>query len=142
MMYDIELQKLANGILNVLDAWVTEFHHFVAIGTDQMIMLPVTVGFFVLCQIFPKLMLCYQFTFHQQIQRIIYRSSADPVILVLHADVERLYIKMTVPGIDLFQNCVPLRCLSQRFLFQKPCQQPFYLIKYDRLLHLSTNIGE
>jgi hypothetical protein len=46
MMKNLEVQDISNGILDILDAWITKLQDLIAINTDQMIMLFVSVGLF------------------------------------------------------------------------------------------------
>jgi hypothetical protein len=65
MVYDVKLEKVANCILNILNPRITEFYYLIAIGADQMIVLPVTKRSFVLRLVLVKLMFGYQVAFHQ-----------------------------------------------------------------------------
>jgi hypothetical protein len=56
MMQYIEMKDLLHGRLNILDAGVTKFDNLVAIRADQVVMLLVSVGLFVLREIFSELM--------------------------------------------------------------------------------------
>src|ERR671912_1723618 len=138
MMHHIEVQYLFHGTLNILDAWITKFYHLMALRTNQMIMLLVTIGFFVLRKIFSELMFAYQIALHQKIQCIIHRRAAYPVIFILHADIERLNIKVALTRIDLLQDRVALRRLSQLLIFQVSCKNLFYLFVYFWIDHHSN----
>lgn len=122
MMEYIKMQDLLCGLLNVLYPGIAEFNHLMAIRADQVIVLFVSVGFLVLGQVLAKLMLAHQVTLHQKVQRIVHGRPADPVILVLHADVERLHVKMAVAGIYFLQYGVPFRRLPQGLVFQICCE--------------------
>ena len=121
----LKMEHLTHHILNGLNPRIAELHHFVAIGADQVIVLFEAVGLFVLRQIFAKLMLRYQVTVHQYIQRIVHRGPAHPVLLVFHADVEFIHIKMIAPGVNLLQNRKTLGCLTKAFVFQVSRQDFF-----------------
>jgi hypothetical protein len=81
------MQDLFDRTLNILNARITEFHHFMTLRANEMIVLFVPVRFFVLRKVFSKLMLANQIALYQQIQGIIDSSTTYAVILVLHADV-------------------------------------------------------
>ena len=98
-----------------------------AFGTDDVVMLPVTVRLFVLRQVTAKLMFAHQVILYQQVQGIVHGGPADAVVLVLHADVERLYIKMPRSGIYLLQNSIALRRFAQAFAFQVGGKNLLYL---------------
>ena len=50
--------------------------------------------FFVLSEIFTKLMTLHQIAMNQQFQGIINRSSTHPITLIFHVDIERFGVKM------------------------------------------------
>ncbi len=64
-MNDIKMQQLANCILNILYSRVTKFGDLVALRANQVIVLFVSIGLFVLSQVFSELMFAYQVTFYQ-----------------------------------------------------------------------------
>src|SRR5690606_20833958 len=127
MMKNLKMKNLLSGLLNVLDTGIAEFDHLVAIRTNQVIVLFIAVRLFVLRQVLSKLMLAYQVTFHQKVQRIVHGGPAYPVILILHADVQRLHIEMPRPRIDLLQDSVALRRLAKRLVLQIRCEDLLYL---------------
>lgn len=53
-------------------------------------------------------MTLHKVTFNQQFNGIIYCSPADPVLVVLHFDIQGLYIKMVISKIYFTQNCIAL----------------------------------
>jgi hypothetical protein len=122
MMHNIKMQDFLHCILYVLNSWIAKFNHFVAFRTDEVIMLLISIRFFVLRQIFAELMFAHQIARYEQIQGIVHGSPADPVVFILHIDVERFHIKMPVPGINLLQYGVPLRGLPQLLIF-KVCRE-------------------
>ena len=56
-MQYVEVKYLFNRGLNILDARIAKFDHLVAICTDEVVMLFVSVRLFVLREILAKLML-------------------------------------------------------------------------------------
>ncbi len=95
-MHDIKMQQIANCILNILYSWVTKLGDLMALRANQVIVLLVPIGFFVLSQVLAELMFAYQVTFYQQIKCIVNGSTTYPITLVFHFDVERFYIKVPV----------------------------------------------
>ena len=86
-MHHIEVQYLFHRTLNILNPWITKFYNLMTFRTNQMIMLLVAVGLFVLRKIFSELMFANQIALYQEIQRVIDGSATHAVIFVLHADV-------------------------------------------------------
>lgn len=130
MVHYIKLEKLAYRILYVLDPRITELHYFMTFRTDQMVVLFISIRLFVLRHILAKLMFGNQVTFNEQVQGVIHSSPAHPIIFVLHTDVQRFHIKVTVPGIYLLQNGKSLWCFPQFFLFKVSCKNLLDLRKY------------
>src|SRR6478609_5514369 len=93
-----------------------------------MVVLFKTIRLFILCQILAELMLAHQITFYQQIEGIVNSSAAYPVVFVFHVDVQRLYIKMTIQGVNLFQNSISLWRFTQLLLFKVGRKNLPYLI--------------
>lgn len=117
-MHYTEIKHLSYHVLDRLDPRITELHHFMAIGTDQVIMLFVAIGFFELCQVFAKLVLGNEVAIHQNVERVVNRRAADTVTLIFHADVKLIYIEVIFPGVDLLQNRKPLRRFTKSLIFQ------------------------
>src|SRR5690606_36360995 len=65
---------------------------------------------------------------NQQVQCIVYRCLADPVILIFHLYVQRFCIKMIVPVVDLFEDGVAFRGFPQFILLQMGSENLFDLI--------------
>jgi hypothetical protein len=98
------------GVLNDLpDAFIMEFGYFAGTDIDQVVVLGGCQRFLKLSNILPKLVLDNQFAVKQNLNGIIQRCPAHPIILVLHGDIERLNVKMTIARIDLIQDSISLR---------------------------------
>lgn len=123
-MQHFEFQQIANHALDVLYPRVAEFHHAVAIGTDQMVVLPESVSFLVLRHILAKLVAGHQVAIHEQIQGIIDGGAADAVILFFHGNIQLLHIKMIGAGVYLLQNGEPFGGFAQFLVFQV-CRENF-----------------
>ena len=139
-MENIKMKNLLGSLLNVLNPRIAEFNDLMTIRADQMVMLLVTIRFLILRQVLSKLMLTHQIALHQQIKGVVHRGPADPVVLVLHADIQRLHIKMTIPGINFLQDSVSLGRLPQRLVFQvRRKDLPDFLVYGWTVDHEKTN---
>jgi hypothetical protein len=96
MVQYVEMKDIFNGALNILNPGIAEFHHFVALGADQVIVLPSAIRFFVLRKIFTELVFAHQVTFNQQIEGVVNCRPAHAIILILHADIQGLNIEVSV----------------------------------------------
>lgn len=132
-MQDFEVQDFTYGILDVLDTRVTELQYLVALDTDQMVVLLISVGLLKLGDVLTKLMLCHQVTFFQKVQSVVNRGPADAIVFVFHTDVESFYIKMSRPIIYLFQNGVPFRRFPQFLIFKVRRKDFFNLVELGRI---------
>lgn len=106
---DGEVEELSGHFLDLLNAGVAKFKYFLTILADQVIMLPVLVRLLELC-LLAELMPRNQVTDQQQLDGIIQRGSAHPVLLVFHRHIQRFDIEVTVVRIDLIQNGEAFRC--------------------------------
>ena len=79
-MHDLKPEKFSHRILDLLDTWITKLNHFSTINADQMIMLFETVRFFVLRQVFSKLMFCDEITQYQKFKCVVHCRATNPVI--------------------------------------------------------------
>ncbi len=64
MMDNVKVQHLTYCILYILYPGVAKFLDLVAFGTDQVIVLSVAIGLFILCQVLAKLVLDDQMAFY------------------------------------------------------------------------------
>lgn len=55
MVGDMEFEQFAHHVFYLLDTWVAKFQYAATVHADQMVVLFIAVGFFVLCQVFAKL---------------------------------------------------------------------------------------
>ena len=108
----------SNGGFDVLDPRITKLQHFATFSADQMIVLLVCIGFFELRQVFTELMLADQVTGQQQVNGVVERGPAHPVVLILHLQVERFHVKMTFMVVDLFQYGKPFGGFPMLVFFQ------------------------
>jgi hypothetical protein len=126
---NLKIEQFAYHGFDLLDARVAELHDFTAIGADDVVVLFIPVGFFVLGEIFPELVFFYQIAGYQQLQRIIHGGPADAVIAVFHVDVQRFRVKMVAAFINFFQDCKALRRFAQTVAFQVTGKDIQYLFE-------------
>ena len=117
-MYDLEIQQISHGGLDLLNTRITEFYYFPTIHADQVIVLLVAIGFFILRQIFTKLMLGDEVATDQKFKCIIDRSSTHPVIGIFHVYIQRLCIEMIGTAVDLFQDSIAFRRATKIVRFE------------------------
>lgn len=117
-MQYLETLGIFHHFLDVVQARIAKFNHLVAIHTNQVIVVAAGIGFFKLADVLPKLVFGNQKTIDQQIQRIVNRSPADPIVLLFHRDKEAFYIEVPGPGINFFQNGESLWRFPKLFLLQ------------------------
>lgn len=92
-----KIVQLAGCFDDLLNPRITEFDHIARIHIDQVVMLHAMVCFFKLCDILSELMFDHEAAVQQQLDSIVQGGPADPVVLILHKDIERLYIEVAVP---------------------------------------------
>ena len=126
----MKIKQFAYHGLDAVNPRVAKFYHFVALGTDNVVVLPEAIRFFVLGQVLTELVLAYQVVLYQQVQGIVYGGAADLVVLIFHADVQRFYVEVAAPGVDLFQNGVAFRRFAEAFAFEVGGKNFLYLFKF------------
>lgn len=77
MSFDLKRIDISNHFLDILDAWITELHHLLAIQTDQMVVLSVEERCFVFSLRVAKLVAHDEVAFHEQTESIVDRRTAD-----------------------------------------------------------------
>lgn len=111
MVKNFEVLCFFYHFLNAVKSWIAELYHLVAFGANEVIVLAAWIRFFELRLVLPKLMLGYQIAIHKQIERVVHRGPAYPVVFVFHRNVERLHIEVAFTCVNLFQNSKTLRSL-------------------------------
>ena len=81
-------------------------------------MLFITIAFFVLCQVFAKLMFLDKIAGNEQFQGIINGGAADIEAFFPDVAVQRLRLKMVVAAVYLFQNMEAFVGFAKVFVFQ------------------------
>ena len=96
MVGGFEIIQFAGRFYDIVDPGITELNHLSRLNIDQVVMLHAMVGFFELRDVLAELVLDHQIAVQQQFNGIVQGGPADTVVLVLHEDIQRLYIEMTV----------------------------------------------
>lgn len=65
MMNNIEIQNFTYSVLDILNAGIAKLLNLMTICANQVVMLLVSIGLFVLRQVFTKLMLGDKIAFYQ-----------------------------------------------------------------------------
>ena len=137
-MHYPELLRFLYHFLDGVNAGIAKFHHLIAVGANQMIVLAVGKGLFVLTDVFAKLMPCYKKAVFQQFKGIVKRSPAHLIFPVLHGLMQRLHIKMAASGINFLQNGKTLGRFTKLPGFQVRPENLAYFFKNLRIEgHLS-----
>lgn len=84
MMRNVEMKQVTHSCRYLVNAWITELKHFVAIQTDQVIVLAVIERFLEARLVISKLMPYHKITFLQEVESIINGSPTDVVAFLLH----------------------------------------------------------
>lgn len=119
MFGDLYVEHFFNSLFYRLDAGVTEFYHLAGIGEDDVVVIPVEIGFFVLRLVLPELVFAHQPAFQQQLYGVVQGGTAYAVLFVLHLDVKGFYIKVIFIVVDLLKYGKTLGRLAMAFVFQK-----------------------
>lgn len=109
---------------------ITKLEHMAAIHADQVVMISVSIGFFIHRMVLPELVLGDQFALHQHIQGIVNGGPADVVKIVFHLQIKLFRIKMVLPVIDLFKYGKTFWCFSLFVLFEIRRKDIFHFSKY------------
>ena len=136
-MSNINIEKLPYMLLDLFDTGIVELLNLSVLIKDKMIVLNQSVDLLKLCVVSAKLMFSNQPAIQQQLDGVIKCSPTYPVFVVLHTNIECLYVKMTLSGKDLFQDRKTLGCLSMAMSIQIVNKKLSNLIKrtVSTLLH-------
>ena len=129
-----EVVEFASSLDNLFNPGIAELDHIAGIHFNQVVVLHAPVGLFELCNVLSELMLYHQAAIEEQLYGIVESGPADPVVFVLHEDVERLDIEMAVPGIDLIQDGITFGCFAVPLLLQIVSEDLLYSL-FGLLLH-------
>lgn len=126
MIVYFDIENFFYRLFDRLDTRIAELHDLTGVRKYDMIVLPVKIRFFVVCLVLAKLVLSCQPAFQKQLYGIVQGSPADPVVLVLHFNIQRLYIKMILAVIYFLENSVTFRGFPVTVVFQKTGEDIFY----------------
>ena len=119
MFGDLNVEHFFNSLFYRLDAGVTELYHLAGVGKDDMVVVPVEVGFFILRLVLPELVFSHQAAFQQQFYGIVQGGPAYAVLLVLHFDVQGFDIKVIFIVVDLLKYGKTLGRLTVTFVLKE-----------------------
>jgi hypothetical protein len=91
-------------------------------------------GTLILGAVVSKLVLGYQVAILQQFNGVIERSTAHPVLVVLHLNVEGLYVEVAFGCINLSQNSEAFRRFAVLVAFKILGKDLFYRIKIQSIV--------
>lgn len=111
-------QLFFNGPFYFVDACVIKLFYFARLDTNKMVMFIKLERFFELGAIAAKVVFDQQFAIEQQLDGVVERCPAHAVFIVFHVDIERLYIKVTLGVVYLFQDSKPFRGFAVLFAFE------------------------
>jgi hypothetical protein len=117
MLY-AEVQHLAHHDFGVGYAWVAELEHLATVDTNQMVVLLESIRFLVHRLVVAKLMFNHEVAINEQVERVIHRGAAYTIVLILHVDVERLYIEVVVARVYLIKDGKALGGLTLPFFVE------------------------
>jgi hypothetical protein len=126
MIKRTEIVQLTGRADDVMDAGVTELDHISCLRVDKMVVLTAVERFFILGNVPAKLVFDHKIAAQEQLDRVVQRGTTHLVILVLHRDVQRLDIEMTVGVVDLFQDGKPFGGFAVSLFFQIILEDFFY----------------
>ena len=121
----VEFEQFPHCILDLLDTGVAKFGYFSTIVADEVVMLPVSVRFFIERQVFAKLMALDEVAVDEEFERVIDRGTADAVALVFHVDIQSLGVEVVAAAVNFFENRKTLRGLAESVLFEMGSKNTF-----------------
>jgi len=127
MPENFKVEILCNIFKNFLNARVAKFKHLAAIRTNQVVVLLKFKRLLELCHIPAKLVLGNQVGFDKQLYGVVQCGPADPVFVVFHLNVQRLYIKMTVAVVYLLENGKALGCFAVTLVLKVLLKKLLYI---------------
>ena len=88
MVVYFNIEYFFDCFFNVLDSGITKFLHLSGICEDDMVMLTIKIGLFVLGLVFAKLVFSHQSALQKEFDSVVECCPAYPVIFVFHGDVQ------------------------------------------------------
>ena len=118
MVRHLHFENIFHIFPDILHPRIRELHDFARVNTNKMVMPFKFVRPFKLGAIVAKLVFCHQVAVQKEFNGIIKRGAADPVFVILHADIKSLDIEMTVSVIDFLKYSKSFRRLPMSPLFE------------------------
>ena len=112
------VKKNTHVAADLLNTRVAKLFYPATFDANEVVVLLITVRPLKLGHVFAKLMLGYEVASQQQVEGVVHRSPAHPVVAVFHLDVKRFHIKMVVTRINLLQNSEALRGFAVTMFFE------------------------
>ena len=88
MVVYFNIEYFLNCFFYILDSGITKFLYLSGICEDDMIVLAIKIGLFILCLVFAKLVFSHQSTLQKEFDGVVECCPAYPVIFVFHCDVQ------------------------------------------------------
>ena len=88
MVVYFNIEYFLNCFFYVLDSGITKFLYLSGICEDDMIVLAIKIGLFILGLVFPKLVFSYQSTLQKEFDCVVECCPAYPVIFIFHGEVQ------------------------------------------------------
>lgn len=135
MVVNFNVKNLFYSFFDGLYPWVTKLDNLPGISHNDMVMLPVEVGFFIMALVLAKLVPSYQAAFQQQFYRVIERSAAYTIVFIFHFDIQRFNVKMLLAVVYFLKYGIALRGFPVPFILQEFCKNVFYNVLVFIIFH-------
>jgi len=126
MPCNIKIMDFLHHGLNLLDTGITEFKNSSALFADDVVVLLVGVGAFVVILVLAELVPLNKVAFNEKIKGIINRSSGNPGTGIFHIEEDIIGVKMPVCTVNLFEYHEALRGLPLVMLLKLRAEDSFY----------------
>ncbi len=127
-------QQFFNRILNFLQTGITKLKNAAILDVDKVVVLFEFKGTLILGAVVAKLVLGYQVAILEQFYGVIESSTANPVLVVLHLNVEGLNVEVAFGCINLSQNSKAFRRFAVLVAFKILGKDLFYGIKIQSIV--------
>ena len=135
MVVNFNVKNLFYRFFDRLYPWVAKLDNLPGIGHDDMVMLLVEVGFFIMALVLAKLVPSNQAAFQKQFYRVVERSAAHTIVFILHLDIQRFNVKMLLAIVYFLKYGIALRGFPVPFIFQEFCKNVFYNVLVFIIFH-------
>ena len=138
MVQDMEVQQVADHGLDAVDARVAEFHHFMAFGANDVVVLAVAVALLVLGKVAAELVLADKALLDEKVQGVVNGGTAYLQATLLHAGVELVDIEVAGAGVDFFEDGVALAGFAQALIFEVGGEE---FLDFFELIGIESGLG-